>query len=158
MMIEEAPDYKPKAEENVRKKAMILAMRANEAADTVASFGDAVMNGVRLIEANDVKRISDRLRYYAKWLERIAEGEPITEEELQVMEDYVKSIRVPKKNAYKRDIIEVTYVMTDPESGKATRVKLAEVDQPEQIYRGDTVKIPHIHTGEKYGHRLPVKA
>lgn len=157
-MLEEVADYQPKKEEDVRKKALVLSMRANEAADMVASFGSAVMAGVQLIEATDVAKIVDRLRYYAKWLVRIADGEPITEEELQTMEAYVASIRLPKKNAYKRDIVEIVYVMTDPESGKATRHKLAEYEYA-QIYRGDTVTFPAIHVGEgKYGKRLPVKA
>jgi len=156
-MMEEAPAYTPKAEEDVRKKAMILAMRADEAAQVVESFGTAVMNGTLLINSDDINRIVDRLRYYARWLEKISKGETnISEHDLEVIAEYVKGIHVPKKNTYKRDIIEVTYVMTDPETGKATRIKLHE--QPtEQIYRGDTVKIPQILAGKKYGHRLPAK-
>ena len=147
------------SDEKTRLKAYHLSVAADEAASVVENFGTAVINGDRLIDARDVAQFADKLRYYGNWLRRIAQGEPVTEEEMQIIEERVKSVRIPKKNAYKRDIIEVVYVMDNPDDpSKATRIKLAEIPQPEQLYRGDTVKIPAIKTGKKYGHRLPTKA
>lgn len=149
-----------KEEMEKRKLATILAMRAREAAQSVEQFGTAVIEMDNLIPPDQISLMGPTLREYAVWLDRIAAGEPITAMELAAAEAMINSVQIAKPatrvNTYKRDIIEVIYVQTDSDTGKATRHKLAEVPHSGGLLKGDTLVLDEIRVGfNGYGNRLP---
>lgn len=152
MQIEKVDDYESKRETNLKLRANLLSIRAYEAADVVQQFGSAVVQGKRLISAGDVNMMVHRLKYYGDWLMRIANGEDVEEDHLREMEETIASIRLPKKNKYKRGIIEVIYV-GETDTGAATRHKLHEI-KSDDLHQGDPIKI-NFTVGGKYGSRLP---
>lgn len=155
MVIEKAPDFQSKKEEQRRTKAGLLSIRAREAAGVVQQFGSAVVEGKQIISAGDINMMVYRLNYYADWLQRIADGENVAEDDLSKMEEIIASVRIPKKNKYKRGIIEVVYV-GETDSGAATRHKLYElgVDNSAMI-QGKKVNIEFTVGQNGFGKRLP---
>lgn len=155
MLLEKVDNYETKKKEQLRDKAGLLSIRAREAASVVQQFGNAVVEGKQIISTGDITGMVAKLRYYADWLERISNGEEVAESDLIRMEEIISSVRIPKQNKYKRDIIEVIYVATHPVTGKATRHKLLEMPTQE-IFVNDKVVIPEIIVGKgtNYGRRL----
>ncbi len=157
MIMEKVDNFQTKAEEKLRSKALILSIRAREAAGVVQQFGNAVVEGKQLISAGDINMMVYRLNYYADWLKRISEGEPVAEEDLVKMEEIIATIRIPKKNKYKRGIMEVVYVQETPE-GKATRHKIFEASvEDADMYQGHKVNLAFIIGSNGHGKRLPKK-
>lgn len=158
MILEKVDNFISKKDEKLRDKAAILSIRAREAAGVVQQFGNAVVEGKQLISAGDIKMMVYRLNYYADWLQRIADGEPVAEEDLIKMEEIIATVRVPKKNKYKRGIIEVIYVQETPD-GRATRHKLYETGVEENLMtQGETWNIKFTIGQNGYGKRLPKKS
>lgn len=156
-IVEPVEDYESKRVEERKGKAALLSIRAREAAGVVEQFGSAVVEGKALISAGDIKMMVYRLNYYADWLMRIANGEHVEEEHIEEMERTIASIRLPKKNRYKRGIIEVIYV-GETSSGQATRHKLYELDVDDaDMHQGRKVQFDFVIGKGKYGKRLPVK-
>lgn len=156
MIIEKAENFVSKKDEKLRTKAGLLSIRAREAAGVVQQFGNAVVDGARLISAGDINMMVYRLNYYADWLMRIANGEQVAEDDLVKMEEIISTVRIPKKNKYKRGIIEVIYV-GETDTGAATRHKLMEMKTPGEPVQGDKIEINFTIGGNGYGKRLAKK-
>lgn len=157
MIAEKVEEYVSKADEKLRAKADILSVRAREAAGVVQQFGNAVVDGHKLISAGDINMMVHQLNYYADWLERIAAGESVAEEDLVRMEEIIATVRVPKKNKYKRGIVEVIYVQETPD-GKATRHKLYEAKvEDDDMYQGHKVNLAFVIGSNGHGKRLRKK-
>lgn len=125
MDIEAVPEYEPKKVSELRANAIGLSIRAYEAAESVENFGEAVFDGKRLIDVNDVSAMVSKLRHYGAWLQRIADGEAVSEEELQQMESTIASIRLPKSAGLpKHEMIEIAYMGIHPETGRRTRKRI----------------------------------
>lgn len=154
MIAEKVEGYQTKKDKKLRDKAAILSVRAREAAGVVQQFGHAVVEGHSLIDAGDVRQMVYKLNYYADWLSRISHGEDVAEEDIVKMEEIIATIRVPKKNKYKRGIIEVIYV-GETDDGKATRHKLMEMKTPGEPKQGDKVNLDFVIGSNGYGKRLP---
>lgn len=144
MDIEPAPDYEMKAVTQLRSRSTMLAMRFTDAADAVEQCGEAIMLGERLIAADDLDRITGKLRFYAEWLTRIADGEPITESQMEEMIAYIDSVNVPKKMfERKHEIIEIAYLGTNPETGRPMRHRLwsARIEDNEEHFSVPTLSL-----------------
>jgi hypothetical protein len=152
-MMEKIENFVSKETEKLRAKAFILSVRAREAAGVVQQFGNAVVEGKQLISAGDINMMVYRLNYYADWLERISAGEEVAEDDLSKMEEIIASIRIPKKNKYKRGIIEVIYV-GENSSGRATRHKLYEMKTDNEPLQGDDIEMKFRVGQNGYGKRL----
>lgn len=120
----EAVDYESKKISDFRNRALLLSMKASDAADVVEEFGEAHIDGKLLIDAGDVSAMVSKLRHYAEWLQRISDGEAITEEDLQEIEAVLDSVRVKKQSLPKNEMIEVAYLGLDPETGRRTRKRI----------------------------------
>lgn len=158
MIAEKVDNFVSKTEEKLRIKAAILSVRAREAAGVVQQFGNAVVEGKQIISAGDINMMVHKLNYYADWLQRISEGEAVAEEDIVRMEEIIATIRIPKKNKYKRGIVEVIYVQETPD-GKATRHKLYEhkVDDS-TMYQGKKVELDFTIGHNGLGKRLPKRS
>lgn len=157
MLLEKVDNYETKKKEQLRDKAGLLSIRAREAASVVQQFGNAVVEGKQIISTGDIKMMVHRLNYYADWLQRIADGEDVAETDLVKMEEIIASVRIPKKNKYKRGILEVIYVGEDS-NGRATRHKLHELKVDDSdMYQGRKVTVDFVIGNKGYGKRLPKK-